>query len=106
MTTLSRRLLPWLIVMLLIGAQAPVVAQESAAREQSLAPLESLLQADGTLNLQTGFSGSLDPRGWTLASKPGQAPRFVRASESREAAAGFEPGVPSVPGDEFWDALA
>ena len=65
--------------------------------------LTSNVQPDGTLNLQTGFSGSLDPRGWRLASEPGQPPRFVRASDPLETAAHAGPDAPTAPGDELWD---
>ncbi len=117
MKTISRRLCQLVIVVLLAAGQSPlaaspnsvravspaVVHSEPATSGQSLQPLGSLLQPDGTLNLQTGFSGSLNPRGWQLVSKPGQPPRFVRASESLATVAHAGPNAPTAPGDEFWD---
>src|SRR4051812_42849276 len=42
-------------------------------------PVAEMLNADGTLNLDSGFNGSLDMAGWKMASGPGGAPRFVPA---------------------------
>ncbi|MBL8167513.1 MAG: putative Ig domain-containing protein, partial [Acidobacteria bacterium] len=53
-------------------------------------PLEKMLNPDGSLNLSTGFSGSLDVKGWQMEHAPDDAPRFVKAS-------------PLAPGDENWD---
>ena len=41
---------------------------------QSLTPLEQLLNADGTLNLTTGFSGSVDVSGWVMRTEADGAP--------------------------------
>ena len=43
---------------------------------QNLTSLGTLLNDDGTLNLSSGFSGNLDPSGFKLISKKGEAPRF------------------------------
>ena len=59
--------------------QAPPVA--------AAASLASALHPDGSLNLPAGFRGSLDARGWRLASGQGAAPRFAPLA---------------VPGDENW----
>ncbi|MGC9399620.1 MAG: hypothetical protein ACP5HM_10855 [Anaerolineae bacterium] len=60
-----------------LGSVAPPVAASSPAG--ALTPLESLLNADGTLNLETGFTGSLDPSGWRMTYTADGAPRFVPA---------------------------
>jgi hypothetical protein len=115
--TVSRRLCQLVIVVLLVAGQPSLAASQESRRavspaaihpeparsQQSLQPLDSLLLADGTLNLQTDFSGSLNPRGWQLVGEPGQPPRFVRASEPMETAAHAGPDAPTAPGDEFWD---
>lgn len=44
-------------------------------------PLASLLNSDGTLNLDTGYRGNLDPSGWQVVAQPGAQPRFVRADQ-------------------------
>ena len=104
MKTLLCSMLALLVLVWLNLAQTPAVAQEASTPEPSLTPLEALLQPDGTLDLQTGFSGSLDPTGWTLVSEPGQSPRFVRVSNSGEFTNGSALNSPAaVPGDEFWD---
>jgi hypothetical protein len=50
-------------------------------------PLAELLNPDGTLDLTSGWRGSLDARSWRLASAPGEAPRFAPLA---------------APGDENW----
>jgi hypothetical protein len=50
-------------------------------------PLAELLNPDGTLDLASGWRGSLDARSWRLASAPGEAPRFAPLA---------------APGDENW----
>jgi hypothetical protein len=58
-----------------------------------------MLRPDGTLDLSTGYAGSLDPSGWKLVAGPGGAPRFIAAGPGPAA-----PAAPAVAGDEFWDA--
>ncbi len=65
------------------AAVAPARAGAAAGR-----PLADLLNPDGTVNLHTGFSGSLDTAGWRLTGALQGAPRFA----------------PLAPGDENWDA--
>jgi hypothetical protein len=50
-------------------------------------PLVTLLNPDGTLNLTTGFSGSLDPAGWQLTAGPGGEPLFAPAIASLDEGA-------------------
>ncbi len=82
---------------------SPAARPDVAMSEQSLQPLGSLLRPDDTLNLNTGFSGSLNPRGWQLVSKPGQPPRYVRATEPVRTGAHAGPEAPTAAGDELWD---
>ena len=73
---------------------------------QSAPSLKSVLNPDGTLNLKSGFSGSLDATGWQLASAPGMPPRFVPAgavSASRDSESTKQSSAPLAPGDENWD---
>jgi hypothetical protein len=73
-------------------------AQASPSAGMLLTPLETLLEPDGSLNLNTGFSGSADVKGWTMTTAADGAPRFVRTG-------GDSAGAPlSIPGDERWDA--
>jgi hypothetical protein len=109
MKTFSRSVLVVFFVVALLGwvlltlAQTPAVAQQTAKPEWSLRPLESLLRPDGTLNLQTAFSGSLDPAGWTLANGPGLAPRFVHSPQARPETQPAAPNAPEAIGDALWD---
>ena len=41
-------------------------------------PLAGLLNPDGTLNLNTGYMGSLDPAGWRMETAAGGRPRLMR----------------------------
>src|SRR5207302_6715313 len=50
-------------------------------------PLAELLNSDGMMNLNTGYSGTLNPAGWQLSGGLDGSPRFV----------------PTAPGDENWD---
>jgi len=70
----------------LAAAHPPVAAPGDAARGSEVRLLADLLRSDGTLDLSTGFRGSLDVSGYRLASAPGAAPRFA----------------PDAPGDENW----
>src|SRR4051812_19027244 len=71
------------------GSTTGAVAQGTGSSHDDAKgrPLAEMLNTDGTLNLGTGFSGSLNMAGWKMASAPNGAPRFV----------------PAVAGDENWD---
>ena len=58
----------------LIGPASTIAAQVPLRSER---PLSDLLNADGTLDLSTGYTGSLDPAGWRMEAGAGSAPRFV-----------------------------
>ncbi len=60
---------------------------------QHLEPLGKYLNADGTLRVPPGFSGSLDPKGWTMLAAGKGAPRFTSRLND----------VNSVPEDTAWD---
>jgi hypothetical protein len=83
---------------------APTVAPTVAA-----APgLGTLLNPDGSLNLTSGFQGSLDPTGYTMQMGPNGAPRFVPAASPATGPGGEKAGPAgtpmTVPGDDDWDA--
>ncbi len=59
-------------------------------------PLGELIAPDGTLDLDSGFSGSLDPTGWRLVVGEDGAPRFVADDADAPTA---EPASP----DDNWD---
>ena len=66
-----------------------------------LTQLNSLLNADGTLNLSTGFSGSVDVHGWAMQTGADGRPRFVRTPEVKGNVPPLKPDA--SPNDEFWD---
>ena len=75
-----------------------------AARQPAATPLETLLNSDGTLNLSTGFSGSLDISGWSMALAAEGTPHFshVHPGESANGAPALNPA--SLPDDAYWDS--
>jgi len=74
---------------------------------QPATPLEKVLNNDGTLNLNTGFSGSVDPKGWRMDTGPNGQPRFVKSDAQQPPPAkprsATSPLSPLAPGDENWD---
>jgi hypothetical protein len=79
------------------SARSPALSSlrlEERERDQSI-PLGSLLEPDGALNLDKGFTGSVNPSGWKMAPGPGGKPRFVPAAQ--------QTGVPSDSADAAWD---
>jgi hypothetical protein len=77
-----------------------VLAQGNQELTQPKVPLEQLLNRDGTLNLENGFRGSLDPTGWQMTTGPNGEPRFVPASAAQPSGGAQ---LMTVPGDANWD---
>ena len=75
------------------------------------APLDTLLNPDGTLDPTKGFSGSLDPTGLSRVSWPGEPPRFTRESAAQAKGEANSKGQTKPEGkealldprDEIWD---
>jgi hypothetical protein len=91
---MKRQFLFTMCVVLVLAANLtgiqPVSAQTMSAGT-SLAtglPLEQLLNSDGTLDLERGFQGSLDPTGWEMVTGANGEPRFA----------------PTMSPDDKWDA--
>ena len=61
----------------------PAEDYNSVIAHSQLKQLQSLLNADGTLDLHRGYSGSLNVDGWDMVSTGNGAPRFVRKSETQ-----------------------
>lgn len=94
---------PLLVILaLLIGARGLVAGRATGAHEQSLASSETLIWPDGTLNVEAGFTGNLDPLGSTMMGEPGQSPRLVRSDRSGEIMSGPGPYAVTASGDENW----
>jgi len=79
----------------LVGGLPAPRARAAQSLQTDLCPLETLLDPDGTLDLTTGFSGSLNPTGWRMEYAPDGAPLFKPASA---------PAAPLAPADT-WHAL-
>lgn len=90
-----------LIVLLVVGSLLSALAKATQTaslqtnyardrRDSSTLSLKSLLNPDGSLNLSSGFNGSLDAGGYRMRIGPNGAPRFV-------------PDALTAPGDERWD---
>ena len=87
---------------------APVASNDvqggAGGAGQSAKSLGSLLNADGTLNLSSGFSGSLDTAGWHMVSAAGEPPRFVSSDAVNSAQSELKPTAnePEAADDENW----
>ncbi|MEM1081862.1 MAG: hypothetical protein AAGH65_09805, partial [Pseudomonadota bacterium] len=63
--------------------------------------LAELVDEDGVLSLPQGFSGTIDPSGFALVSKPDQPPRFVIDSMVDLGWSRGEFGIPGCNGTIF-----
>jgi hypothetical protein len=82
--------------------------EQRASIGQSTKPLENILNPDGTLNMSSGFTGSLDPTGWSMQTAQDGSPRFVPAALAStqladSASTPLAPARPQAEGDENWD---
>ena len=68
---------------------APVRPALAAPSYSSALSLGELLNPDGTINLNSGYRGSLDLKGWEMINDPRQGPRFA----------------PLAAGDGHWDTI-
>ena len=78
----------------------PSVTPAQAQHSQpigNITALNTLLNPDGTLNLQSGFNGSFDARGWSLTTTADGRPRFINAAQSGTTR------KPNIAGDEAWN---
>jgi len=64
-------------------------ASESGGSQIGAVPLSDLLEADGSLAVSHGFSGSIDPQGFRLINAPGEAPRFASGDDLWSAVDGL-----------------
>src|SRR5437868_7001386 len=63
--------------------QVPATGIAAQPQQQGRTPLENLLNADGTLNSNLDFTGSVDPSGWRMEADPDGQPRFVRSGDKQ-----------------------
>ena len=64
----------------IVAANSATAQFEEPFHQHSNIGLDSLLDDQGNISLPEGFSGSIDPTGFTLVNHPDEAPRFVRSS--------------------------
>ncbi len=88
----TKRLLPLLAIVHLLIVALPCAAQEGDADPLSI---DRVLKPDGTLDMSTGFRGSLDARGWKVDMEPDGTPRFSKDDAPVPLAA--------HPDDAYWD---
>ena len=97
-----RQMWTWLTLLaLMIGllGVTPLVTHARSiepAPRSSLRPIGTLLNPDGTLNLRSGYSGSLDVHGWRMTTTVDGTPHFIAAGSDA-------PHKPVIAGDEWWD---
>ena len=79
------RLVLGLMALEAIAATVTVAADVPALGRRT--PIERALNADGTLNTASGFSGSIDMAGYQMLTDPGGAPHFVPERATGQGAA-------------------
>lgn len=95
--------------MILIGvvfANPPASASGNSKRvpqQEAQAPLSTILKADGSLDLNKGFSGSLSTKGYKMITAADGSPRFVSAGDSAGTAPVPASSSPSENSDLYWD---
>ena len=67
--------------------------QKDSLNNNNLTPLSSILNEDGTITTGANISGSFNPVGYKLISKPGEAPRFMQDQDQDIR----------ITGDELWE---
>lgn len=98
-----------LAVLLVTAVIAPAAQAAPAASADPAAgrgrPLAELIAPDGTVRTDTGYSGTIDLAGWTIAGDlvAGEAPRFTRIGAAGGASPAWSAVHPAAAGD--WSAL-
>lgn len=82
------------LLILVLAAQKPEAQERSSFNLRSHS-LETVLNRDGSLDLTSGFQGSINATGWRMTTGPKGEPRFVRAQGTLHPSA--------VPDDVHWD---
>jgi hypothetical protein len=101
--TLALLLLPALIFLSLYAPPAARASANPPTKRPVITqtrPLESALNPDGTLNLQSGASGSFSAAGWLMGTTADGKPRFIKASSASSTP--HSPAAPQVAGDQSW----
>jgi hypothetical protein len=89
-----------LFLLILFGITAGTVQAQTPMPETAGQPLERFLNPDGSLNLKSGFRGSLDPKGYRMRTGKNGQPTFEPVTRSIQSLP-----QPTAAGDENWSAL-
>lgn len=87
-----KHLIIFVTMFLLIHCLLP--AQNSLIGTKQDKPLGALLKSDGTINLKSGFKGSLDLKGYKMTTGPNGMPKFIPSSTEASL----------VNPDDYWDS--
>ena len=87
--------LSWLPTTSVTATSAPGAQAAPSAPAAQMLPVESLLNPDGTLNIGTDASGTLDLRGWNVTLDSARGPILTHDAPA-----------PAAPNAEPWSALA
>jgi len=93
------------LVRLILVAAVMLVSSAARAQEALSAgesePVAGILNPDGTLNLDTGFAGSLNVAGYRMVTGSNGEPRFVPEGDAKAVTKIASPE--SDPSDVYWD---
>jgi trimeric autotransporter adhesin len=79
--------LPFALLAIVLASPSYGTEQADPAKLQPLTPLREVLNPDGSIDMNRGFSGSVDPSGWRMVNGWKGEPHFIEA----------------VPADSLWD---
>ncbi len=90
----------WLFVWCIVGlVSVRLIAQGTQLQVDKKIPLGDMLNKNGTLDLKSGFSGSLDPQGWRMLKGANGEPRFLPVAPQKSQ----DLNITDAEGDENWD---
>jgi RHS repeat-associated protein len=99
-----------LLAVTAVGADpVPIPANDGGVAgyvaETPALPLDRLLRADGSLDLQSGYRGTVSIDGWRMAPGPDGAPRFEKAitEDISRLPDAIDPGAAVESSDAQWD---
>ncbi len=98
----ARLLFAIIFVCALFLTPSAITSTTTDAADVPRVSLDSVLAADGSLDLSRSWSGSIDAQGWSMTTASDGSPRFVRG-DSGARTTSPRTTVAAVPGDEKWD---
>ena len=79
-------------------------SQDSQDSQASKTSIGGMLNPDGTLNLAQGFSGALDPTGYSMQTGPNGEPHFVPSEMDKGDKPPSQPPLDAPSGYYTWDS--